>query len=89
VTTCAVRQGRPGVTTGGSSQEGEANGFLGEAATEIGATGTWRDPSGTADDLAAANTLLQLEYGETATESAGILRSSLGAPLLTSLRARS
>jgi hypothetical protein len=45
--------------------------FLGEAATEIGARGTWRDPAGTAHDAGAANTLVQVEYGETAQESVG------------------
>lgn len=45
--------------------------FLGEAATEIGAHGTWRDPAGSAHDAGAANTLVQVEYGETAAESVG------------------
>ncbi|MEG8277229.1 hypothetical protein [Streptomyces sp. AHA2] len=42
-----------------------------QAATEIGAHGTWRDPHGTADDDRAANTVYQVEYGETADELVG------------------
>ncbi|WP_424183375.1 hypothetical protein ACOBQX_15325 [Actinokineospora sp. G85] len=45
--------------------------FLGAAATEIAAKGTWRDPGGAAHDSGAANTLVQVEYGETADESVG------------------
>lgn len=45
--------------------------FLLRAATEIGAVGTWRDPSGTAHDERAPNLLLQVEYGEVAGERVG------------------
>ncbi|MFV0137901.1 hypothetical protein ACLGIH_32725 [Streptomyces sp. HMX87] len=45
--------------------------FVFQAATEIGAHGTWRDPHGTADDDRAANTVYQVEYGETADELVG------------------
>ncbi|HEX2314387.1 MAG TPA: hypothetical protein VHJ17_11660 [Thermomonospora sp.] len=48
-----------------------AIGFVMRAATEIGAQGTWRDPHGTAHDERAANTLLQVEYGEGADERVG------------------
>ncbi|WP_028964681.1 hypothetical protein [Streptomyces thermolilacinus] len=45
--------------------------FLLRAATEIGAVGTWRDPSGGAHDERAPNLLLQVEYGEVADELVG------------------
>lgn len=41
------------------------------AATEIGAEGTWRDPEGRSDDERAANVVLEVEYGETASELVG------------------
>jgi hypothetical protein len=45
--------------------------FLMQAATEIGAEGTWRDPDQRAHDDRAANTLIQVEYGEIAGELVG------------------
>lgn len=45
--------------------------FVLQAATEIGAHGTWRDPLRAADDDRAPNTVLQVEYGETADELVG------------------
>ncbi|MEU2185287.1 hypothetical protein ABZ579_31485, partial [Streptomyces thermolilacinus] len=45
--------------------------FLLRAATEIGAVGTWRDPSGTARDERPPNLLLQVGYGEVAGELVG------------------
>lgn len=48
-----------------------AIGFLMQAATEIGAEGTWRDPDQRAHDDRAANTLIQVEYGETQGERVG------------------
>ncbi|MBM7783986.1 hypothetical protein [Tenggerimyces flavus] len=45
--------------------------FLMQAATEIGAEGTWRDPDQRAHDDHAANTLIQVEYGETQGERVG------------------
>ncbi|CAL9571636.1 hypothetical protein [Streptomyces sp. enrichment culture] len=45
--------------------------FLLRAATETGAVGTWRDPSGTAHDERALNLLLRVEYGEVAGERVG------------------
>ncbi|MGD9484950.1 hypothetical protein WDH52_17095 [Streptomyces sp. TRM70308] len=45
--------------------------FVLRAATEIGASGTWRDPGGTANDERAPNTILQVEYGEIAEELVG------------------
>jgi hypothetical protein len=42
-----------------------------EAATEIRAQGTWHDPEHVSDDARAANTLIQVEYGETASEVVG------------------
>ncbi|MEZ3179453.1 hypothetical protein KYY02_12355 [Streptomyces pimonensis] len=42
-----------------------------QAATEIGAHGTWRDPHGTSDDDRAANTVYQVEYGEITDELVG------------------
>lgn len=48
-----------------------ALGFLMRAPTEIGAEGTWRDPERMAHDDRAANTLIQLEYGEVTGELVG------------------
>lgn len=45
--------------------------FLMQAATEIGAEGTWRDPDQRAHDDRAANTLIQVEYGEIQGELVG------------------
>lgn len=42
-----------------------------QAATEIGAEGTWRDPEQRAHDDRAANTLIQVEYGEIQGELVG------------------
>jgi hypothetical protein len=41
------------------------------AATVIEAEGTWRDPTRTSDDDARHNTLIEVEYGEVATETVG------------------
>lgn len=41
------------------------------AATVIDAEGTWRDPEGRADDEQRHNALLQIEYGEVASEAVG------------------
>ncbi|MEE1929486.1 hypothetical protein V1J52_15055 [Streptomyces sp. TRM 70351] len=45
--------------------------FVLQAATEIGAVGTWRDPQGQAHDERAPNVLVQVEYGEVAGELVG------------------
>jgi hypothetical protein len=45
--------------------------FLRGAATEIDAEDTWRDPRGAVGDGCAANTLVRIEYGETASELVG------------------
>ena len=42
-----------------------------QAATEVGALGTWRDPDSVSDDTDAPNMLLQVEYGELASEAVG------------------
>lgn len=42
-----------------------------QAATEVGALGTWRDPDSVSDDADAPNMLLQVEYGELASEAVG------------------
>ena len=41
------------------------------AATEIDAEGTWRDPEQVSHDDRAPNTLIEVEYGEVATEAVG------------------
>jgi hypothetical protein len=41
------------------------------AATEIDAEGTWRDPEQISHDDRAPNTLIEVEYGEVATEAVG------------------
>jgi hypothetical protein len=41
------------------------------AATEIDAEGTWRDPDEVSHDDRAPNTLIEVEYGEVATEAVG------------------
>jgi hypothetical protein len=45
--------------------------FIMLAATEIGSEGTWRDPQNVSNDARAANTLLQVEYGEVKSERVG------------------
>jgi hypothetical protein len=45
--------------------------FMLRAATEINAVGTWQDPTGRANDEFAANTILQVEYGEISDEQVG------------------
>lgn len=42
-----------------------------QAVTEVGALGTWRDPDSVSDDIDAPNMLLQVEYGESASEAVG------------------
>ena len=42
-----------------------------QAATEVGALGTWRDPDSVSDDADAPNMLLQVEYGDLASEAVG------------------
>jgi hypothetical protein len=41
------------------------------AATEIDVAGTWRDPEEVSHDHRAPNTLIEVEYGEVATEAVG------------------
>jgi hypothetical protein len=41
------------------------------AATEIDVEGTWRDPDEVSHDDRAPNTLIEVEYGEVATEAVG------------------
>jgi hypothetical protein len=48
-----------------------ALGGLLRAATEIVAEGTWRDPDQVSHDDRAPNTLIEVEYGEVATEAVG------------------
>ena len=42
-----------------------------QAVTEVGALGTWRDPDSVSDDADVPNMLLQVEYGELASEAVG------------------
>jgi hypothetical protein len=42
-----------------------------QAATELGAVGTWRDPERVSDDSRAVNVVLEVEYGEVAGEWIG------------------
>jgi hypothetical protein len=42
-----------------------------QAATELGAVGTWRDPESVSDDSRAENVVLEVEYGEVAGEWIG------------------
>jgi hypothetical protein len=41
------------------------------ASTEISAAGTWQDPESVSNDERAANTLLEVQYGDTADEVVG------------------
>ncbi len=41
------------------------------ASTEITAAGTWQDPESVSNDERAANTLLEVQYGDTADEAVG------------------
>lgn len=42
-----------------------------QAVTEVGASGTWRDPDNVSNDLDAPNMLLQVEYGDVVSEVVG------------------
>ena len=42
-----------------------------QATTEVGALGTWRDPDSVSDDADVPKMLLQVEYGELASEAVG------------------
>jgi len=42
-----------------------------QAVTEVGASGTWRDPDNVSNDLDAPNMLLQVEYGDVDSEVVG------------------
>lgn len=53
-----------------AKRDAGAFGFL-RACTEVGVSGTWRDPAGSAHDTSAANVLIQVEYGDTDDELVG------------------
>lgn len=42
-----------------------------EASTQIRAEGTWHDPEHVSNDACASNTIIEVEYGETASEMVG------------------
>ncbi|EFJ17646.1 hypothetical protein SELMODRAFT_420938 [Selaginella moellendorffii] len=42
-----------------------------QAVTEVGVSGTWRDPDNVSNDIGAHNILLQIEFGDTSSELVG------------------
>ena len=42
-----------------------------KATTELSATGTWQDPTGSDSDLRADNVVMEIEFGETEGEAIG------------------